>query len=349
MIDKAKPLLVVSGFLGAGKTSFLRQILAALDRTKFYTDVILNDFANAEIDTATLQESSATTVSPIAAGCACCESLDELVALCEAAKRSTADLLILELNGTADPLALLESFTLLEERLPFFPRLQVCVIDARHWGRRNNFALLEQRQLETAGFWALTHSEKVSHSRLTEVRSSLAKNAPNSLETNALQILQTLTAHIEGSPNETGTKGKLTVSTGLLASDEFKTAGTPRTLSDAPHKLSHHFTGYNARLPLKVRTVSILRLLGRLPEWVLRAKALVKLVEQPGCRWLFERVGTEVVPHPMPIQNIHNSSSSMLCIGPRLDTRALDRLVAREFGKHAIPEATESTKTPIER
>jgi G3E family GTPase len=149
LTNHVKPLLLVSGFLGAGKTTFLRRMLATLDETEFYADVILNDFANAEIDTATLRGPSATTVSPIAAGCACCESLDELVFLCKSVYRSKANIILLELNGTADPLALLESFALMGDRLPFSPRLQICIIDARHWGKRNEFSLLEQRQLET--------------------------------------------------------------------------------------------------------------------------------------------------------------------------------------------------------
>ena len=96
-------------------------------------------------------------MAPLAAGCACCDSLEELVQLCKTASNAKGDLLLVELNGTADPLVLLETFTLMEKRLAFFPRYQVCVIDARYWGKRDEFEILERRQLETAGFWYISH------------------------------------------------------------------------------------------------------------------------------------------------------------------------------------------------
>jgi len=68
-----KPLLLITGFLGAGKTALLRRLLMDLRRQDCRADVILNDFSNAEIDAATLDSSSVTSVAPLSAGCACCE------------------------------------------------------------------------------------------------------------------------------------------------------------------------------------------------------------------------------------------------------------------------------------
>ena len=138
----SKPLLFITGFLGAGKTTLLRALLNKFNQLDQTADVILNDFENAEIDAATLPKSKAS-IFPLAASCACCDSLDDLVKLCLAAQKSEGDALLIELNGTADPLPLLETFTLLEEKMPFAPRWQVAVVDARHWGQRKQFDALE--------------------------------------------------------------------------------------------------------------------------------------------------------------------------------------------------------------
>ena len=111
---------MITGFLGAGKTTLLRNLLVQLHQREMLADVILNDFTNADIDVATLDGATLASVAPLAAGCACCDSLEELVLLCKAAASGKGDLLLIELNGTADPLALLETFTLLEKRLPLF-------------------------------------------------------------------------------------------------------------------------------------------------------------------------------------------------------------------------------------
>ena len=332
-MTRTRPLLIVSGFLGSGKTTLLRQMLAGFAKSGLTADVILNDIANADIDAATLDTSSAKTVSPIAAGCACCESLDELVSICQTAARGTGDILMLELNGTADPLALLEAFTLIEKRLPFFPRLQVCVVDARHWGAREEFSNLEMRQLESAGFWLLTHTDQVSQSHSTQLRNTLRVAAPNSKETSAARMVETLakeTLRAVGTIHQASQSHRPTAG----PESDISSHATSKSilLNDTAHQLSHRFTGYELRLPLKVRTIAITRLLGSLPTWVLRAKALVKLREQPGCRWLFEKVGNEIAPEPMPVHSIRRSPSSLVCVGPRLDAPLLEKLVESEFG-----------------
>ena len=333
-----KPLIIISGFLGAGKTTLIRTLLSGLSRLGVMADVILNDIAHAELDAESIDKEQTSSVVPLSASCACCESLDELLTLCDAAASGAGDLLMLELNGTADPLALLESFTLVENKLPFFPRLQVCVVDARHWGKRNEFSRLEARQLESAGFWLLTHTERVNHAQLQELRSTLRRMAPNSVETTALQMVQILASE-EGQ--------KITSPLGIprlyqpahdpIGGSDRPIAPSSRHLDDTVHGLSHRFTGWQIKLPHKVRSASMKRLLRRLPKWVMRAKALVKLVEEPGCRWLFEKVGDEVIPHPLPVHELRHASSSIVCIGPRLDPEKLQALVVTEFGVHPPP------------
>ena len=116
-----KPLLFLTGFLGAGKTTLLRALLNEYRESGRSADVILNDFENAELDASTLPPGAASIapIAPIAASCACCDSLESLVELCLAAQKSEGDALFIELNGTADPLPLLETFTLLDKKMPF--------------------------------------------------------------------------------------------------------------------------------------------------------------------------------------------------------------------------------------
>ena len=101
---------------------------------------------------------------------------------------------------------------------------------------------------------------------------------------------------------------------------------------DEVHLLSHQVKGCQFSLPPKVRNSSMERLLKKLPKEVLRAKALVKIIEQPGSRWLFERVGNEISPSPISVSDITHLSSSLLCIGLELDASKIKQLVSDEFG-----------------
>ncbi|MBM3863874.1 MAG: hypothetical protein FJ385_08015 [Verrucomicrobia bacterium] len=49
------PLLVITGFLGTGKTSLLRELLPQLEESGITPHVILNDHQNARIDASSLQ------------------------------------------------------------------------------------------------------------------------------------------------------------------------------------------------------------------------------------------------------------------------------------------------------
>ena len=266
-----------------------------------------------------------SSVAPLAAGCACCESLEELVQLCRIASSGKGDLLIAELNGTADPLVLLETFTLLENRLTFFPRYQVCVIDARYWGKRAEFKILVRRQLETAGFYYITHKNEVPNTQLNRVKESIRAASSNSREVNLQNLVDILNEEVRGREN------KVFRTRTSLHSNSANSSEKNR-LDDEAHKLSHRFTGCQFPLPDKVDDQRMQRLMNSLPNWVLRAKALVNIVDKPESRWLFEKVGPELIQNKIPTYELPNTPSSLMCIGPKLAPVKLKELIESEFG-----------------
>lgn len=318
----SKPLIFLTGFLGAGKTTLLRSLLLQLRAHGRSADVILNDFANAELDAATLSEGVAS-LSPIAASCACCESLDELMELCIAASRSCGDAVLIELNGTADPLALLEAFTLLERQIPFHPRLQVGLVDARHWDARGEFGPLEQRQLETASHWILSHREApgIDQARLDAVDESVHRVNPHATRLLPRQLAAALIAEIDRPTTPDRTES---------------TDHDHDHRHDHAHRLSHQFTGCQIRLSGRLSRQRVTAFLEALPDSVVRAKALVKLTNPPGSRWLFERTGRHPIPEPLEVTEFPNVSAAVVCIGPRLDPGALRELATRHFGAAAL-------------
>ncbi len=308
----SKPLLFITGFLGAGKTTLLRALLNKFNQLDQTADVILNDFENAEIDAATLPKSKAS-IFPLAASCACCDSLDDLVKLCLAAQKSEGDALLIELNGTADPLPLLETFTLLEEKMPFAPRWQVAVVDARHWGQRKQFDALEIRQIETATHWLLSHRDGLTDSEISAIVQSVEHTNRFAIRVDAPRLAADLNA-------------STTLQLPPLKAEVL-------SVNDHEHALSHRFTGCQISLPGRFHTSQIIQFLESLPEEVVRAKALVKLRDSPGCRWLFERTGQHPVREPMRVEmNSKAASTSLVCIGPGLDPPALREMVMNNFG-----------------
>jgi len=97
------PVLVVSGFLGSGKTTLVRALLAEAQATGERLAVVVNDFGALGIDRAVLGAGDARTVE-LAGGCVCCELSEELVDTLEAIRRDVApDRIVIEASGLALP------------------------------------------------------------------------------------------------------------------------------------------------------------------------------------------------------------------------------------------------------
>ena len=143
-------------------------------------DVILNDIANAQLDAASINTNHASSIVPLSASCACCESLEELMALCKTASSGKGDLLVLELNGTADPLAIIENFSLLKDSLSFSPMMQICMVDARKWGNRDQLTPIEKRQMEASSLHFLSYTDLATEDDITRVENLIEDQFPQS-------------------------------------------------------------------------------------------------------------------------------------------------------------------------
>ena len=287
--------------------------------------MILNDIANAQLDAASINTNHASSIVPLSASCACCESLEELMALCKTASSGKGDLLVLELNGTADPLAIIENFSLLKDSLSLSPMMQICMVDVRKWGNRDQLTPIEKRQMEASSLHFLSYTDLASEDDVERVENLLKDQFPQSQRITNERLAKALISCAQKSGENISELDLSTINVG-----EFCDSHSGH--HDEVHLLSHQVKGCQVSLPPKVRNSSMERLLKKLPKEVLRAKALVKVIEQPGSRWLFERVGNEISPSPISVSDISNLSSSLLCTGLELDTSKIKQLVSDEFG-----------------
>ncbi|MFD2255213.1 CobW family GTP-binding protein [Luteolibacter algae] len=314
-----KPLILLTGFLGAGKTTFLRALLKSTADFQLHADVILNDYENAHLDSETLRDHAAT-VEAIAASCACCEGLDFLIDLSVSASTSRNDLLFIELNGTADPLPLLESFTLLEPKLLRQPRWQVCVIDARTFGQSRDHRSICELQLETASHFFLSHTDEISPVERNILYSKIRAINPGASETTPGLLASALSK----------------LSHRLAWTSPPKNSKINDSLFELKAKrhghLVHQFTGCQILLPEKVRRDDLWAWLAALPKNVIRAKALVSIQNEPDIRRLFERVGTELMADPLEVPISPRVPSSAILIGSDLHPQEIISSAKRILG-----------------
>ncbi len=97
------PLLLLTGFLGSGKTSTLQHWLAQTTVPLKRVAIIINDFGSVNVDAALLARRQLELRS-ITGGCVCCQSFGELVEQVRAlTENPDVDLVWIETSGLADP------------------------------------------------------------------------------------------------------------------------------------------------------------------------------------------------------------------------------------------------------
>ena len=96
-------MVVVSGFLGSGKTTLVRHLLADAQRSGRRAAVVSNEFGELGIDGALLSRAGDDYVE-LSGGCVCCRLSDELVETLQMLReRANPDLVIVETSGVALP------------------------------------------------------------------------------------------------------------------------------------------------------------------------------------------------------------------------------------------------------
>lgn len=106
------PVTVLSGYLGAGKTTLVNQMLRQADGKRLA--IMVNEFGDLPID-ADLIEAEGDELIALAGGCVCCSYGDDLMAALAqmAAMRPPADHIVLEASGVALPGAIAASLSLM--------------------------------------------------------------------------------------------------------------------------------------------------------------------------------------------------------------------------------------------
>ena len=274
------PLVLVAGFFGAGKTWFLTSVIPELHTRGLRTQVLLNDFESAEIDTTRLTTLS-SLVTPLSGECVCCSSLEELLTALATMPVAPNSVTLIEANGATKTEELLGRLTtdrrLARYRLP----LQITVVDAKRWQRRWWHNELEANQARTATHVHVNWTHHVRADRLAAVEDGFRAVNRHAVFTSPVGFAEDLQ--------------RLAAAT---AADDSRSPLVPRPRDQAHHDHAHEhpFASIVFGLPDVVSRDAFIAFVRALPRVVVRAKGLVRFADRPDAMFVWNRVdGRKVV------------------------------------------------------
>ena len=159
--DKKISVTVITGFLGAGKTTFINALIKANPEKQFA--LVENEFGEVSIDTKLIKGVNASQMFELKEGCICCTISDEYeLVLVELAERFPhVEHLLIETTGIADPAQVVRPF-LKDENLQKLYAFKgtICLVDALNFESESETEL-KNKQVAVADLVVISKTEKL--------------------------------------------------------------------------------------------------------------------------------------------------------------------------------------------
>lgn len=261
-------MTIITGFLGAGKTSLLNHILSGDHGRRIA--VLVNDFGSVNIDADLVRNRSGEVVS-LENGCICCSLSDGLLvtALRLIRLENPPEHIVIETSGVADPYEVARTFSDAE--------LQACapldgiitVVDCELApGLQDDMLELARRQVSAADIAVMNKTDLVDAGGLARAYEWVRRFAPNS---------RTLEVNQGQAPLE------LILGVGGVGELDPGDEGGSRPSHSADSFSTHT---WKSREPVSMHTLNAA--LGRLPHTIFRVKGFLNLREKPHHRCILQ-------------------------------------------------------------
>ena len=213
---KTVPITLLTGYLGAGKTTLMNHILT--NQEGYKVAVIVNDIGEVNIDAKLIadggfiKEEDKGNVVPLSNGCICCTLKEDLInQILDIIKLKKFDYILIEASGICEPLPIAQTITILSESSRKYGMPKLCSLDnvvtvvdalrlATEFGCGKNLVKEEIEeddienllieQIEFCNVIVLNKIDEISKEELEEVKTVIKKLQPTAkiIETNYAKV-----------------------------------------------------------------------------------------------------------------------------------------------------------------
>lgn len=180
--SRLKPITIIGGYLGAGKTTLINRLLNQPELPSG-TAVLVNDFGDINIDESLIRsESNNGNVIGLSNGCVCCSISDDLSQALDQLSALAITQVFLETSGVAEPARVWQHC-----HYPgFSPKAAIVVVDAVNFLQRSQdkyVGPLVNAQIAQADLLVVSKTELNSRFQLDNLTPQLTSHDANLIET----------------------------------------------------------------------------------------------------------------------------------------------------------------------
>ena len=329
---KLVPITILTGYLGAGKTTLMNHILT--NQQGYKVAVIVNDIGEVNIDAKLIsdggfiQEEDKGNVVPLTNGCICCTLKQDLMQqIVDILKTRKFDYILIEASGICEPLPIAQTVTMLASSMEQYGLPPVCRLDnvvtvvdalrlATEFGCGEDLVKEEIededienlliQQIEFCNVIVLNKVDEVTPEQLAEVKAVIKTLQPTAkiIETNyakvdVKEIINTNYFDFEKISSSAGWIKELEAD-----NDEEEEHHHEHEEHEHNHHHHHHEEGeaeeygistfvYTSRSPLNEQKFEEF-VNNRFPKNVIRCKGLVWFTNDYDMSYLFEQAGKQL-------------------------------------------------------
>ncbi|HAM15109.1 MAG TPA: cobalamin biosynthesis protein P47K [Eggerthellaceae bacterium] len=172
-------VIILSGFLGSGKTTVLVRMIERLrerEGADYRIAIVENEIGSASVDSSIIQEAG-YSVTEMLSGCVCCTLIGQLVpALHKLEEELDPHLIILEATGVATPDSMANNI----RKYGGYPTRIVTLVDASRWQRiKLALQILLTAQVEPADIVCVNKVDLADEATLAEVDADIRAMNPD--------------------------------------------------------------------------------------------------------------------------------------------------------------------------
>ena len=283
------PFTVIGGFLGAGKTTLMNNLLAEPSGVRYA--VLVNDFGELNIDESLIRAHDGETLS-LTNGCVCCSISDDFIStIINLVQRAEEfDQIVIEASGVSEPARIMDIARLDPDLIPNGTIVLVDAAEVRSHFEDRYVGSVVMEQLKTADLLIVNKTDLVEEEELIRLETWLEEVAPS-------------VARLKTS----GAKVALPVIFGELRNSESINSSFSQNVHTP-------FSSIALQATVPVERTAFEHWKDQLPSTVIRGKGVLSFKDNPETVWIWQKVGRSETLKSMKSIKIKISGNSKVSL-----------------------------------